>query len=240
MNSSRKPEELRETVEMIGRVRSAQELDNLNMRNRVRLLFDVVQKCSQKKIAEPAASQFIKAFLSWNPSKAYRNLVKLHSGRSLCDHLSLSETAVPLDLEDQQSDFSIIYRDFNSSYLNAMTRRPDVCDRYRAESCVEAALWELSTTDYKQHRDDSPAESSTAHSIVTHLLLLYKVSTGLSLEMQRRVELKKKSYFPILKEFTLSRYVPLVFSGGASCRHISLKGSSRGNSQSSYKEHDPA
>ncbi len=207
-----KPAEMRETVQMLWRVRSAQELDNRNMEKRVRQMFGVVEKCNQKKIAEPAASQYIDAFLSGNPSKAYRNLVELRSGRSLSDQRDPPrQTPVPVDLENKKSPFSFLYRNFNSTFMNTMSGRSVVCSRYRSGGCVEAALRELSTTDFRQQRDRSPAESPTATSIVTHLALLYNSSIELSLKEQRRAEQKKVSYFPIIKEFALSRSVPFIY-----------------------------
>ena len=216
-----KPAEMRETVQTIWRVRSAQELDNRKMEKRVRRLFDVVLDCSQKQIAEPAASQYIDAFLSGNPSKAYRNLVELRSGRSLSDQSDqVGVSAVPVDLDNKDSHFSVIYRKFTISYLNSMPRPADLYRLYLSGGCVEAALRELNSAEFKEHKNDSPDESRTAWSIRTHLGLIYNVSTQPTLQPQLCAELQSHSHVPVLKEFTLSKYVHYSFYHLLAIKHF--------------------
>ena len=200
-------EEIREIVLKIGRVRTAQELNNQDFSKLVENLCLTILACDQNKIPEPAASELIAAFLSGDPSKAYRNLVELRSGRSLCDQSdSVGHSALPVDL-DKNSYFSFVYRNFNSSYGNSMSRRPNVKSLYLSSGCIEAALRELRSMDFKMHKNDSPAESPTAASICHHLGLIHSVSSVQSLQPQLCAELQRLSYLPVLREFTLSKYV---------------------------------
>ena len=84
-NSNSSFSEITETVRAIGRARTAQELDNQNMQNLAERMCHATVAFNRDEIPEPAASVLIAAFLSGDPSKAYRNLVELRSGKSLGD-----------------------------------------------------------------------------------------------------------------------------------------------------------
>ena len=208
MDIEQKLYKIRRTVLKIGRAKTVKEIDNQKIEFRVTDMCIVIIDCNHNKIKEPAASEMIAAFLSEDPSKAYRNLVELRSGRSLCDQSgSVRQTAVLIDLESKNSHFSVVYRNFNSSFQNSMVRRSNVMSLYVFGGCIEAALRELRSMDFKYHKNDSPEESPTAASICRHLGLIYSVSAETSLKQQLRAELQKNSYFPILSEFVLSKYV---------------------------------
>ena len=210
MESNAKPEEIRKTVLMIGRVQTAVVINNPTIHSLVSKMCDTTLEYGLKKIPEPAASELIAAFLSGDPSRAYRNLVEMRSGRSLCDQSGRHrQITVPIDLEKRKSHFSFIYRDFNSSYLNSMVRRLDVCSSYLSGGCVEAALFELRSIDFKKHKNNSLEESPTAAAIAVHLSLIYNVSIQPSLKAQLCAELQRHNYFPVLREFALSKYVHL-------------------------------
>ena len=208
MDIEQKLYKIRRTVLKIGRAKTVKEIDNQKIEFRVTDMCIVIIDCNHNKIKEPAASEMIAAFLSEDPSKAYRNLVELRSGRSLCDQSgSVRQTAVLIDLESKNSHFSVVYRNFNKAFQNSMARRADVKSLYLSGGCMEAALLELSSIDFKEHKNDSPEESPTAEAISIHLLLIYNVSTTLSLKEKVYAELQKNNYFPVIKEFALSKYI---------------------------------
>ena len=128
-----KPTEIRETVRKIGSVRSVKEIDNQNFYDQVDKLFDTTLEYLHNKIPEPAASETVAAFISGDPSKAYRRLVELRSRRSLGD-LRESAESVAADIENRQSHFSFIYCNFNSSLLNAMNE--DVRSARLSRGCM--------------------------------------------------------------------------------------------------------
>ncbi len=138
MNSSRKAEEIRATVQTIGKVRSAKELDNLRMRKRVQQLFDNMDEFYEHKIPEPAASEFIATFLSGEPAKAYINLVELRSGRSVGDPLSHS-----LFMWTSKTDSRTSHSSTGTSTLYLGIRWSA---QMSALSTSQAAVWRLHST----------------------------------------------------------------------------------------------
>ena len=205
-SSIMEPAEIRETVRKIWSARSVKEIDNQNFQDQVGQLGDTTYEYFQNKIPERAGSEMIAAFLSGNPSKAYRRLVELRSGRSLGD-LRESAESVAADIENRQSHFTFIYCNFNSSLLNAMNE--DVRSAFLSGGCIEAALFELKCREFIQHKNRSCSESPTAKSISVHLGLIYNVSNSDALKGKLAEELQKNRYFQTLKEFTRSVYVLL-------------------------------
>ncbi len=203
-----KPTEVREIVFKIGSVRSVKEIDNQNFRDQVETLLDTTLEFGHKKIPEPAASEFVAAFLSGDPSKAYRRLVELRSGRSLGD-LRESAESVAGDIENRESHFSFIYCNFNSSFGNVMSGTEDVKSVFLSGGCIEAALFELSTKEFIEHKNKSSEKSPTVNAIGIHLSLIYNVSCSNSLKGILAEELQKNRYFGTIIEFTRSKYVQL-------------------------------
>ena len=199
-----KSAEIKETVKKIGSVRSVNEIDNQNFGAQVGKLCHVTLEYFQNKFQEPAAAEIIAAFLSGEPSKAYRRLVELRSGRSLGEQ-TVSSRSAAADIEDTRSHFSFIYRNFNSSFLNAM-RSEDVRNAFLNGGCIEAALGELSCKEFTERKNKSREESPIAKAIGTHLLLIYNVSNSDSLKGKLAEELKKYRYFHTIKEYARSAY----------------------------------
>jgi len=68
----------------------------------------------------------------------------------------------------------------------------------------------LNSKEFNEHKNDSPTDSPTAESISIHLNLIYNVSYKDSLKEKLGEELQIFGYFPILKEFSRSAYVPCI------------------------------
>ena len=206
-NSSLTTTEIRETVRALGNVRSANEIDNQLFEDRTKKLFDRTFDYYNNKIPKSAASEVPRAFLEGDPSKAYNNLIELRSGRSLTDQSGpFRPSSVLVDIENEQSHFSKIYRNYNGSLTSAL-QGFEFCENYLSGGCVEAGLRELGSCEFIKYRDKPFTESPTARAINIHLCLLYNVSSRESLKPRLSAELQRSGYFPILREFTRSAYV---------------------------------
>ncbi len=202
--------EIRETVKILGNVRTVKEIDNQQFEDRSKKLSDRTSDYAANKIPDKATSEIPRAFLEGDPSKAYINLIELRSGRSLSDKTGPFKHSVPLiDIENQQSHFSQIYRNYNRSFLRTMGGNPglDLKKIYVFGGCVEAALRELGCREFILHKNKLIDESPTAYSINTHLRLIYSVSAQESLKPKLSADLLRCGYLPVLKEFIHSSYV---------------------------------
>ena len=186
-------------LERVMNAKSVEDLDSETVSRQMKRLAETTVEYSDNKIPEPAASEIISAFLQGHPGAALCRIVELRSGRSL-------------NLESG-SHFSSNYLYLLSSFINAMSRVVEVRKEYITSCCARAALLELKSSEFMQHRDKSPTESPTARAISSHLHLIYHVSIWESLRAELGEQLRLEGFFPILKELTKSRslYFPLTF-----------------------------
>ena len=184
------------------------EIDNEEFAEEVFKIYRATSEYSENSLPESESSLLIAAFLSGDAAKAFRRLAELRSGRSLCDQ---SDCREPTDIENSRSHFSTIYCNFNSAFLNLM-RCKKVCRAFLNGGCIEAALRELTTKEFNEHKNRSREDSPTAFAIGTHLNLIYNVSCRHDLQRQLGEELKIFGYLPILKEYSRSAYVPFIHS----------------------------
>ena len=213
--SSLKPTEISGIVTFIWWVRTVKEIDNQTFSEEVHKLCATTSEYSNNSLSESESTELIDAFLLGDPSKAFCRLAELRSGRSLCDRHSAA-----IDIENEQSDFSFIYCNFISSFLNAMSLNDEVSRAFLDGGCIEAALRELRSKEFIQHKKKSSGESRTAFANSSHLELIYSVSYELKLKERLTEELQRFGYIPILREYSRSAYVPFILN--FSYFHISI------------------
>ena len=161
--------------------------------------FNIKNTSKKTNIAE-----IFRAFMSAHPGSSLCNLIALRSGR-IKRNISLN-VDTPVNLEDSESKFALIYNYFLGIFVNAMNKRKDVKNEYFSSGCVKESLLELKSLDFIKHKDKSPRVSPTAYAITAHLTLIYKTSREESLIVGLREELKRNDYFTILKIFGGSKY----------------------------------
>jgi len=201
MSDRIEPREINFLLERVLNAKSAQELDSEAFSRQMMRLSSTTFECSGKKIPEPAASEIIIAFLQGHPGAALCRLVELRSGRSLTDQTTFG---LPVSIENS-FHFTINYRHLLYSFANAMEGSANVCREYISSSCARAALLELESIEFAQHRDKSPTDSPTAKAISLHLTLIFNVSTEKPLTAELGEQLRRAGFFPIIKEHTKSR-----------------------------------
>ena len=201
--------EIKVLLERVLTAKSVHDLDSEAVSRQIKKLAETTVVYSDNKIPEPAATEIISAFLQGHPGAALCRIVELRSGRSLRDQSPLGWQ--PVNLESG-SHFSSNYLYLLSSFINAMSRVVEVRKEYITSCCARAALLELKSSEFMQHRDKSPTDSPTARAISSHLHLIYNVSIWESLRAELGEQLRLEGFFPILKELTKSRSLSFHFT----------------------------
>ena len=202
--------QISESVMKISRTKSIEEIDTEIFSQQMKKVHALSVEYFRRKIPEPELSEIPRAFLRGEPATAFIVLIEFRSGRSLRDlNRTDRPSKRPVDLE-QKSAFALVYCNFLAALMNCMLRSEDLCREYLQGGCVPAALSELDSLQFAQNRDESPAESLTAKAISFHLTLLYNVSCESALRAELFKEFQRHGYFPIIKRYTLSKYVKLA------------------------------
>ncbi len=196
-----------ESVSKISKAKFIEEIDTETFSKQMWKVVDFAEEYSQRMIPEPELSQIPRAFVRGEPATAFIVLIEFRSGRSLRDlNRTGRPSKRPVDME-QKSAFALVYCNFLGSFMAFMNRNEDVKQVFLVGGCVPAALSELDSLQFAQHRDESPAESLTARAISSHLTLLYNVSIRPAMRAELFQDLHRYEYFPILKRYPLSRYM---------------------------------
>ena len=199
------------TLSKISTAKSIQELDTQSFCEKMMKLANAARDYALGRIPGPESSEIPRAFLKGQPAAAFLVIIEFRSGKTTRDrNLKKKPAEGPVDL-DQKSAFALVYSYFLVAFVNCMNRNEEVCREYLQGGCVPAALSELDSLQFAQNRDESPAESLTARAMTHHLSLLYSItSQSPVLKVQLDEELRRNRYFPILKKYTLSKYVSVL------------------------------
>ncbi len=201
----------REMVRLLRKLKKAKEIRDIStfvLREEVWKMFHTLTSYVSWFVHGPDIDKIIDEFVTAELLAALMRLVELRS-ESANDQSSSAANLEEIDIEDNQLNFSGIYRYFSEAVLSATACSESVCSYFASRKAIDFLIRDLKTATFTKYKTKSPSKSQTAAVINIQMGIILNIYKDEELQAElRRDPSKLNEYLEVLKMYCSKRSAP--------------------------------